>query len=239
MILLAFSISFMVIGGAIPYVFQYIEIYKRKSAVGFSLLVCLALCVANILRILFWFGKRFELTLLVQSIVMIICMILMLEISVRMNKKLVPPMQRSSVWKGHIIKSFWKWHDLSSYFMALLAFTLVASLVTVALIQYPFYVEALGMVALLVEACLGLPQLFRNFARKSVSGMSVKMVLMWLIGDVGKTIYFVVRQNPAQFYICSSMQITIDILILLQVFFYNRRSSSRIPTYIPNPNSKL
>ncbi|KAI1728672.1 PQ loop repeat domain-containing protein [Ditylenchus destructor] len=95
------------------------------------------------------------------------------------------------------------------------------------------------MVALLVEACLGLPQLFRNFARKSVSGMSVKMVLMWLIGDVGKTIYFVVRQNPAQFYICGSMQITIDILIMLQVFFYNRRSSSRIPTYIPNPNSKL
>ncbi|KAI1728674.1 transmembrane protein domain-containing protein [Ditylenchus destructor] len=72
MILLVFSASFMVIGGAIPYVFQYIEIHKRKSALGFSLLVCLALCVANILRILFWFGKRFETTLLVQSVVMIV-----------------------------------------------------------------------------------------------------------------------------------------------------------------------
>ncbi|KAI1721877.1 transmembrane protein [Ditylenchus destructor] len=74
MILLALSATFMVVGGAIPYVFQYIEIHKRKSALGFSLLVCLALCVANILRILFWFGKRFETTLLVQSVVMIACM---------------------------------------------------------------------------------------------------------------------------------------------------------------------
>lgn len=55
MLVLAFGSAFMIIGGAIPYVFQYIEIYRRKSAVGFSLLVCLALCSANILRILFWY----------------------------------------------------------------------------------------------------------------------------------------------------------------------------------------
>ncbi|KAE9555259.1 hypothetical protein FO519_001510 [Halicephalobus sp. NKZ332] len=54
MVLIALAATFMVIGGAIPYVPQYIEIHQRKSALGFSLLVCLALCVANILRILFW-----------------------------------------------------------------------------------------------------------------------------------------------------------------------------------------
>ncbi|CAD5205766.1 unnamed protein product [Bursaphelenchus okinawaensis] len=90
--------GFMIFGGAIPYVFQYAEIYKRKSALGFSLLVCLALCVANILRIEFWFGKRFEITLLIQSVVMLGCMLLMLEISVRMNRKITPPSQRKSVW---------------------------------------------------------------------------------------------------------------------------------------------
>ncbi|KAE9555261.1 hypothetical protein FO519_001512 [Halicephalobus sp. NKZ332] len=96
-------------------------------------------------------------------------------------------------------------------------------------VKFPIYVEVLGMVALLVEACLGLPQLIRNFRRKSTQGMSVKMVLMWLMGDVGKTIYFVVRNNPAQFYICSSLQITIDILILCQVYFYGKRVQ-RVPT---------
>jgi len=170
---------------------------------------------------------------------MIACMIVMLEISVRMNQKLVPPMQRTSIWKGNLFKSFWKWNDLSSYIFALIAFTGVAGLITVIFCQYQYYVETLGMVALLVEACLGLPQLFRNFARKSTTGMSVKMVIMWLLGDIGKTIYFVVNANPPQFYICSSLQITIDILILLQVFFYNRRTASRMPTFVPNPNSKL
>uniref|UniRef100_A0A1I8BT88 PQ-loop repeat-containing protein 1 n=1 Tax=Meloidogyne hapla TaxID=6305 RepID=A0A1I8BT88_MELHA len=86
-----------------------------------------------------------------------------------------------------------------------------------------YFVEALGLSALLVEACLGVPQLLRNFQRKSTVGMSVKMVLMWLIGDIGKTIYFIIRASPAQFWICSCLQITIDILILLQVWVYGRK----------------
>lgn len=44
----------MVIGGIIPYVPQYRQIKETKDAEGFSLLVCLALLVANTLRILFW-----------------------------------------------------------------------------------------------------------------------------------------------------------------------------------------
>ncbi|KAI6208802.1 PQ-loop repeat-containing protein 1 [Aphelenchoides besseyi] len=230
--LFALAATFMVVGGAIPYVFQYVEIYRRKSALGFSLLVCLALCVANILRILFWFGKRFETVLLVQSIVMIGCMLLMLEISVRMNKKMLPASQRKSIWKGDFVNAFWKWNDLSSFVAALAIFTVIASIVTFFFTRFPIYVEALGMVALLVEACLGLPQLIRNFQRRSTQGMSVNMVLMWLLGDIGKTVYFVVRKNPAQFWICSSLQITIDILILGQVYFFNR-GAARVPTYVP------
>lgn len=46
--------SAMVIGGVIPYVPQYIEIKKTQDAEGFSLYVCLALLIANSLRILFW-----------------------------------------------------------------------------------------------------------------------------------------------------------------------------------------
>jgi hypothetical protein len=65
--LLALSVCFIVIGGAIPYVFQYVEIYQRKSAVGFSLLVCLALCIANILRIEFWFVERYTQILLLNT----------------------------------------------------------------------------------------------------------------------------------------------------------------------------
>lgn len=46
--------SAMVVGGVIPYLPQYKEIKQTQDADGFSLHVCLALLVANSLRILFW-----------------------------------------------------------------------------------------------------------------------------------------------------------------------------------------
>ena len=44
----------MIFGGVIPYIPQYREIKRTEDAEGFSLFVCLALLVANTLRILFW-----------------------------------------------------------------------------------------------------------------------------------------------------------------------------------------
>ena len=44
----------MVLGGVFPFIPQYIDIWKTKNSEGFSLFVCLALLVANILRIMFW-----------------------------------------------------------------------------------------------------------------------------------------------------------------------------------------
>ena len=77
--------GFMVFGGVVPYIPQYQMINRSRNATGFSTLVCLSLLVANVLRILFWFGHPFELPLLMQSIIMIVCMIIMLELCVRVK----------------------------------------------------------------------------------------------------------------------------------------------------------
>jgi solute carrier family 66, member 2 len=55
--------GFMIFGGVVPYIPQYRMINKTRNAQGFSTLVCLSLLVANILRVLFWFGHPFELPL--------------------------------------------------------------------------------------------------------------------------------------------------------------------------------
>jgi hypothetical protein len=44
----------MIFGGMVPYIPQYREIKRTEDTEGFSLFVCLALLVANTLRILFW-----------------------------------------------------------------------------------------------------------------------------------------------------------------------------------------
>ncbi|XP_050361479.1 solute carrier family 66 member 2 isoform X5 [Nymphalis io] len=79
--------SAMIVGGVAPYIPQYRQIKKTQDAEGFSLHVCLTLLIANTLRILFWFGKRYELPLLIQSIVMNATMFAMIHLCVTVRKK--------------------------------------------------------------------------------------------------------------------------------------------------------
>ena len=77
----------MMVGGVVPYVPQYIAIRSSGNTKGFSLYVCLALIVANILRILFWFGRHYEIPLLIQSILMNIAMFALIHLCVHVNSQ--------------------------------------------------------------------------------------------------------------------------------------------------------
>ncbi len=54
------------------------------------------------------------------------------------------------------------------------------------------------------------------------------MVLMWLVGDLAKTVYFILRSTPAQFWLCGFFQIAVDMLILAQVRFYKSQRSAEV-----------
>jgi len=77
----------MIVGGVVPYVPQYISIRSSGNTKGFSLYVCLALITANILRILFWFGRHYEIPLLIQSILMNIAMFALIHLCVHVNSQ--------------------------------------------------------------------------------------------------------------------------------------------------------
>lgn len=49
----------------------------------------------------------------------------------------------------------------------------------------------------------------RNYKNKSTHGMSFAMVIMWTIGDVYKTAYFMLRKAPLQFWLCGMLQVRI------------------------------
>uniref|UniRef100_A0A0N5AQX8 Transmembrane protein n=1 Tax=Syphacia muris TaxID=451379 RepID=A0A0N5AQX8_9BILA len=115
--------------------------------------------------------------------------------------------QHSLLLDGEIVSHFWEWTDLSSYLMALTVFTVISSILTAIFIKSAIYIEVLGIAALLTEAVLGLPQLIRNCSRHSTKGMSVSMVLMWTIGDIGKLAYFLILEQPPQFWMCAILQV--------------------------------
>lgn len=212
----------MVFGGVVPYIPQYHDIFTSSNTDGFSTYVCLALLIANILRILFWFGHPFELPLLAQSVIMIIAMLVMLELCIRIKRGNELTAKRRKFtdcdWG-----SFWNWTHFSDYLKFLVLFVLVGSIVTFCLANYPVYLETLGFVSVFTEAMLGAPQFYKNYYNRSTHGMSVKMVAMWFCGDTFKTGYFIIKDAPVQFSVCGSLQVTIDIAILYQVLYYRRK----------------
>ncbi|XP_012267778.2 solute carrier family 66 member 2 isoform X1 [Athalia rosae] len=220
----------MIFGGVVPYIPQYREIKRKEDSEGFSLYVCLALLIANTLRILFWFGKRFETPLLLQSILMNITMLMMVKVCINVRNKNQIIKAKERVFTDWDIKFFWKWTDFQSYLDFILLFGAIGAVVMYLFVDVLIFVETVGLVAVLTEAMLGVPQLMHNFQQQSTEGMSITMVGMWTVGDTFKTCYFIAREAPVQFAICGALQVVVDISILGQVYLYRgSKTSSRTP----------
>ncbi|XP_014369793.1 solute carrier family 66 member 2 isoform X3 [Papilio machaon] len=216
----------MIIGGVAPYIPQYRQIKRTQDAEGFSLYVCLTLLIANTLRILFWFGKRYELPLLIQSIVMNITMFVMIHLCVTVRKKNQIIRARERIFTDMDRKYFWAWTDFQSYLDCMLVFSVLGAAITYLLIEFSPFVELIGFLAVFTEAMLGAPQIAKNYQNKSTEGMSLSMVIMWTCGDIFKTAYFVIREAPSQFWVCGGLQVSLDIIILFQVWLYHDNTAA-------------
>ncbi|XP_069476746.1 solute carrier family 66 member 2 isoform X2 [Ambystoma mexicanum] len=225
----------MVFGGVVPYIPQYRDIRRTQNTEGFSTYVCLMLLVANILRILFWFGRHFESPLLWQSIIMILTMLMMLRLCTEVRVANELNLKRRS-FADFDMKSFWHWSRFTDYLQCVLSFTLVTGYITYLSLDSVLFVETLGFLAVFTEAMLGTPQLYHNYQNRSTEGMSIKMVLMWTSGDTFKTAYFILNQAPFQFSVCGLLQVFVDIAILLQVYFYTGHPQKSV-LHTPHPTS--
>ena len=65
--------------------------------------------------------------------------------------------------------------------------------------------------------------MIKNFKEKSVEGVSFILIMTWFLGDFSKTIYFIAFSQPTQFILCGSIQLTVDLIILIQLFIYRKK----------------
>ncbi|XP_045881091.1 solute carrier family 66 member 2 isoform X1 [Meles meles] len=131
---------------------------------------------------------------------------------------------------------FWRWSSFGDYVQCVLVFTGVAGYVTYLSIDSALFVETLGFLAVLTEAMLGVPQLYRNYRHRSTEGMSIKMVLMWTSGDTFKTAYFLLNGAPLQFSVCGLLQVLVDLAILGQACAFARHPQKPAP-HVAHPAS--
>lgn len=65
----------------------------------------------------------------------------------------------------------WRWTFFVDYCYFIALFSIIGGVITFLLMGLSAYVEMLGFASLLLEACLGTPQLWRNYNHKSTEGM--------------------------------------------------------------------
>lgn len=154
--------------------------------------------------------------------------LLLLELWVRVRNEPTDSLnmiETRTIFSKSCLKHFWNWNDFTSYIVFLTVMTTVLTGSMLLLHEYTLYVEFLGFFSTLTDAFLAFPQLVKNFQRKSVLGLSFAMVLMWFGGDLFKTGYFIVLKQPKQFVVCGIIQIIIDILIILQIIIYGKKTN--------------
>ena len=95
-------------------------------------------------------------------------------------------------------RRIWQYRTLQEH-VELLTLFAVTVLIYCRIWLFPIYgVEAINKIrniSVLSESCLALPQVAQNYLRKDTRGLSVVMVVGWMMGDFMKLVYFLI-QSP-------------------------------------------
>lgn len=222
---------FIVFGSGLSYAPQFWEIKRTKNPHGFSTLICLILLVACGLRVAFWFYAQYKWELMGQAVFIIFAQLALLRLVITMRGESLKPSSSDSIQladdPSHSIfklGSFWRWIEFKSYFLVTCAFyTFLAILVYTDkhVLQCDALGDALGILAMSIEATLGLPQVYQNFVNKSTQGLSLTLIGIWFVSDVSKVGYFVWVEAPWVFSACGITQSIVDMIILGQFWWYN------------------
>ncbi|KWU46170.1 hypothetical protein RHOSPDRAFT_32162 [Rhodotorula sp. JG-1b] len=210
----------MAVGPPLAYADQYVSICKKHDSRGFSTDVTGILIIANITRLFYWIGARFQTYLLVQSILMIVTQYGLLYVCV---------LYRPANWRATLPPrpgNFWQWATFGTFLETTAILIVGHAVLFLILHKVDLYVQVLGFVALGLEATLPIPQVIANYRAKSTAGFRHSVLASWAIGDAVKTIYFFVTpNNPLQFKLCGLFQLSIDLLLCGQTFLYRKETA--------------
>ncbi|KAI8843474.1 PQ loop repeat-domain-containing protein [Chytriomyces cf. hyalinus JEL632] len=86
----------------------------------------------------------------------------------------------------------------------------------------------LGLLSLICFAVAFFPQIWLNYTRKSVEGLSWGLMVFWVFGDIGNLLgSLYTKQLPLQIYVASYF-ILLDVITLLQIVWYGTSIRERL-----------
>ena len=210
----------------IGYIHQYMKIKNLQNTEGFSKFVSFILIMAYLIRIFFWIGNHFEITILLNAIFGLIMQLLLLQICVKYDKKL----QRNlNITRLLNLKEFWNWPFFYDYFFFVSVITIFLGFIS-NLIGYDnkTYIFILGILTSMIEAFLDIPQIYELYLSKNPHTISYLLIFGWLCGDIFKVSYYCSRNTPIQLIVCAIFQLSTDFIVIYQIYYYKQNYYDKI-----------
>ena len=203
----------------IGYYAQYLKIKKLKNSFGFSKFITFIIINAYIFRIFFRFGKYYNIEIFLQSLVGLFFQIFLLYKCIEYTH------EKDKIYTDLFdIKYFWNWPFFTDYFI-FISFTIISLSILSYSIGYDnvIYVETLGSISGLIEANMGVPQVFENFRTKNAGTFSKILIVSWISGDISKLIYLLLTNSPIQMTLSAFFQFIVDLIIIFQMMYYKQK----------------
>ena len=226
----------IVIGPSLGYLIQSLKFKKTKSSKGFSKSICLIIYMSQILRVFFWIGKPFKITLLYQSILIICFQVYLIYLWIlyhdikpknNINKNNQVNDKKEIIeyiidWSDTISPNkIWNWTSTIEYYKFMLFIILILLLICgVVGIHNPILVNIMGTISVITEASTLLPQIVVSCKKKNASNLSMTMVALWSLGECCKFIYNIIYKTPIQMILSGGVQIFLDFFCLFQIICY-------------------
>lgn len=205
---------------SVGYIHQYYKIMTLKKTEGFSKFISFILIMSFIIRIFFWVGKRFEITILLNAIFGIVVQLLLLRICLKYDLSI--KLNEKNIFKRILnLKQFWNWPCFIDYLIFLIIISSLIAIISL-IIGYDNepYIFTLGVLTSLIESFLDVPQIYELYKSKNPFTISYLLVFGWICGDIFKVGYFFFRDTPIQLILCAIFQLTTDIILIMQIFYY-------------------
>jgi hypothetical protein len=250
------------------YILQVQEMNRSRRTDGYSLEGSLLMLVCNALRIIYFFGEPFAVALLLQSVITISVQtaLVLTVLKINMAKAVISedlahlpswvPTGGSFATSPSIVTAAgsalqkvanraapagvasWTPRQFLTRFLVSFCCAFLFCMFTFS--QFSGAEKLLGYLAMGVESTLIIPQLLLNHRRKSCEGLALSLVGNWILGDITKTIYFVVLSQPAPFLLCAFSQLALDGVLIHQLVKYRPvRTPPSASTAIPIPTTPV